>query len=73
MYNVEYTPSVPGDYKISITCGENHIPGQIYFYEKQLRFSFILFTLYEIIPSTRRGNFSSRYDQVAFTRCYLGH
>ncbi|KAF4096786.1 filamin-A isoform X3 [Onychostoma macrolepis] len=27
MYNVEYTPSVPGDYKITITCGENHIPG----------------------------------------------
>ncbi|XP_043080224.1 filamin-A [Puntigrus tetrazona] len=27
MYNVEYTPSVPGDYKITITCGENHIQG----------------------------------------------
>ncbi|XP_016320434.1 filamin-A [Sinocyclocheilus anshuiensis] len=27
MYNVEYYPSVPGDYKITITCGENHIPG----------------------------------------------
>ncbi|XP_050952646.1 filamin-B isoform X3 [Labeo rohita] len=27
MYNVEYTPSVPGDYKITITCGENNIPG----------------------------------------------
>uniref|UniRef100_A0A9J7XGK7 Filamin B, beta (actin binding protein 278) n=1 Tax=Cyprinus carpio carpio TaxID=630221 RepID=A0A9J7XGK7_CYPCA len=27
MYNVEYTPSVSGDYKITITCGENHIPG----------------------------------------------
>uniref|UniRef100_A0A672NFU9 Filamin B, beta (actin binding protein 278) n=1 Tax=Sinocyclocheilus grahami TaxID=75366 RepID=A0A672NFU9_SINGR len=27
MYNVEYCPSVPGDYKITITCGENHIPG----------------------------------------------
>ncbi|XP_059383627.1 filamin-B isoform X3 [Carassius carassius] len=27
MYNVEYTPSVPGDYKVTITCGENHIPG----------------------------------------------
>uniref|UniRef100_A0A671QBH2 Filamin B, beta (actin binding protein 278) n=1 Tax=Sinocyclocheilus anshuiensis TaxID=1608454 RepID=A0A671QBH2_9TELE len=26
MYNVEYYPSVPGDYKITITCGENHIP-----------------------------------------------
>ncbi|KAK2885697.1 hypothetical protein Q8A67_016534 [Cirrhinus molitorella] len=27
MINVEYTPSVPGDYKITITCGENNIPG----------------------------------------------
>ncbi len=44
MYNVEYTPSVPGDYKITITCGDNHIPGQLYIHEKQLLFSFILFT-----------------------------
>lgn len=42
MYNVEYTPSVSGDYKITITCGENHIPGQLHIHEKQ--FSFILFT-----------------------------
>lgn len=29
MYGVEYTPTVPGEYKISITCGENNIPGKL--------------------------------------------
>nr|XP_021330210.1 filamin-A isoform X3 [Danio rerio] len=27
VYGVEYTPTVPGEYKISITSGENSIPG----------------------------------------------
>ncbi|XP_067228456.1 filamin-B isoform X2 [Chanodichthys erythropterus] len=27
LYNVEYTPSVPGEYKITITCGDKNIPG----------------------------------------------
>ncbi|TRZ01404.1 hypothetical protein DNTS_018426 [Danionella cerebrum] len=27
VYNMEYTPSEPGEYKISISCGDNCIPG----------------------------------------------
>lgn len=45
MYDVEYTPSVPGEYKITITSGEKSIPGKLQIMRNSCYLPFILFTL----------------------------